>query len=70
MSAGAGPAPGVVKVRLLGAAEDIEAAARVLCAGPRLELVDRSPLYPNRRDPGARAYLTLQITQPAGGAAR
>jgi hypothetical protein len=43
-----GQAPGVVKVRLSGAAGDIE-------------VIERSATYPNRRDPGVRVYLTAVV---------
>jgi hypothetical protein len=58
-----GQAPGVVKVRLSGAAADIEPVAGLLAA--RGWVLDRSAAYPNRRDPGERVYLTLQVTAPA-----
>jgi hypothetical protein len=87
----AGQAPGVVKVRLLGAAEDIAAVADLLtdagsayldasasaarnasraaaCYG--WQVIDRSAPYLNRRNPGARLYLTLTTTPQAQGAAR
>jgi hypothetical protein len=94
----AGQAPGVVKVRLLGAVDDITAVAGLLTArggqpdghrpGPRdasadacwaaeddarrvsvdcgWQVIDRSVPYPNRRDSGARLYLTLTITHAGG----
>jgi hypothetical protein len=61
----AGQARGVVKIRLSGAAGDIEALADVLSASPATEVIDRSAPYPNRRDPGERVYLTLRITEEA-----
>ena len=63
----AGQAPGVVKVRLAGAAADVELLATLLAdyAGSGLDVIDRSAPYPNRRDPGVRVYLTLHIA--AGG---
>ena len=104
MTGQAGLVPGVVKVRLLGAAEDIQAVADLLTtagswqlagrrAGPRdasasaardalraaghdasgalacdgWQVTGRSAPYLNRREPGARLYLTLTITNPAGG---
>jgi hypothetical protein len=62
----AGPAPGVVKIRLSGAAEDLEVVAEVLAGypGAGVEVLDRSAPYPNRRDPGVRVYLTLRIAAP------
>lgn len=65
----AGQALGVVKVRLSGAAADVELLAQLLAdyAGSGLDVLERSAPYPNRRDSGVRVYLTLQIT---GGEAR
>ncbi len=54
-----GQAPGVVKVRLSGTAEDIDAVTALLAA--RGWVLDRSALYPNRRDPGQRVCLTLSV---------
>jgi hypothetical protein len=51
-------APGVVQVRVSGAPEDIE---RVIASLDIPVLTCRGP-YPNRRDPGVRVYLTLQVT--------
>ena len=67
LAATAGQAPGIVKVRLSGAAADVELLATLLAdyAGSGLDVLERSAPYPNRRDPGVRVYLTLQIT---GGA--
>jgi hypothetical protein len=56
-----GQAPGVVKIRLSGAAGDVEVLAGVLSASPAAEVIDRSSPYPNRRDPGERVYLTVRI---------
>jgi hypothetical protein len=69
VSGQAGQAPGVVKVRLSGAAEDLEVVAELLsdCPGTGVEVLDRSAPYPNRRDPGERVYLTLRISEPEGG---
>jgi hypothetical protein len=50
-------APGVVEVRMSGAPEDIEKAIAALHAPV---LLRRGP-YPNRRDPGVRVYLTVQV---------
>lgn len=63
MTAHAGQAPGVVKIRLSGAAGDVEVLADVLSASPTAEVIDRSSPYPNRRDPGERVYLTVRITK-------
>ena len=67
MTAAAGQAPGVVKVRLSGAGADVDMLAQLLAdyAESGLDVLERSAPYPNRRDPGVRVYLTLQIT---GGA--
>ena len=51
-------ASGVVEVRVSGAPEDIE---RVIAALDIPVLIRRGP-YLNRRDPGVRVYLTLQVT--------
>jgi hypothetical protein len=59
----AGQAPGVVKIRLSGAADDVEVLADVLSASPTAEVIDRSSPYPNRLDPGDRVYLTVCITK-------
>lgn len=50
-------APGIVEVRLSGAPDDIEQVAERLAGRV---LIRRGP-YPNRRDPGERVYLTLQL---------
>ena len=63
MSGQPGQAADVVKIRLSGAAEDVEALADVLSASPTAEIIDRSAPYPNRRDPGERVYLTLRIKE-------
>ena len=55
----------MVKIRLSGAADDVEVLAGVLSTSPAAEVVDRSAPYPNRRDPGERVYLTLRITEEA-----
>lgn len=59
----AGQAAGVVKVRLSGAAADIDAVAAVLSA--RGWVLDRSAPYASRRDPGMRVYLTLSVRDDA-----
>jgi hypothetical protein len=61
----AGQARGVVKIRLSGAAGDVEVLAGVLGSSPAAEVIDRSAPYPNRRDPGERVYLTVRITEEA-----
>jgi hypothetical protein len=65
----AGQAPGVVKVRLSGAAEDLEVVAEILAGypGAGVQILDQSAPYPNRRDPGQRVHLTLRIADPQGG---
>ena len=62
--AAAGQAPGIVKVRLSGATADVEMLATLLAdyAGSGIDVTERSAPYPNRRDPGVRVYLTLQLT--------
>jgi len=62
----AGQVPGVVKLRLCGATADIATLAGLLAAFPVVEIIDQSPGYPNRRDPGERAYLTVRLTPGAG----
>ncbi len=61
-------APGVVNVRLPGAAQDVQAAARLPgCAAATvsgLTLIEMSQPNPNRRDAGERVYLTIRITIP------
>jgi hypothetical protein len=63
VTAAAGQAPGIIKVRLSGAVADVELLATLLAdyAGSGLDALERSAPYPNRRDPGVRVYLTLQI---------
>jgi hypothetical protein len=61
----AGQARGVVKIRLSGAAGDVEVLAGVLSSSPAAEVIDRSAPYPNYRDPGERVYLTLRISEEA-----
>lgn len=68
MSGHAGQAPGVVKVRLSGAADDVAMVAELIAdydGAPGVEVLDRSVPYPNRRDLGERVYLTLRIRQEA-----
>jgi hypothetical protein len=64
-----GQAPGVVKVRLSGAAEDLAVVAEILGGypGAGVEVLDQSAPRRNRRDPGERVYLTLRISEPEGG---
>jgi hypothetical protein len=42
VTAQAGQAPGVVKIRLSGAAGDVEVLADVLSSSPAAEVIDRS----------------------------
>lgn len=75
MSPRAGQEPGVVEVRLSGAAEDcgtvtsllerIAAGLPVTTVG--LEIVHRSGARANRRDPGERAYVLVRVRQDGGG---
>jgi hypothetical protein len=64
----AGRAAGVVKVRLSGAPDDVEMLATLLAdyAGSGIDVIERSAQYPNRRDPGVRVYLTLQVAEERG----
>jgi hypothetical protein len=68
-AADVGQAPGIVKVRLSGAAADIEHITRLLAG----TIIERSAPYPNRRNPGVRVYLTALVPgvgtvgQPAPG---
>jgi hypothetical protein len=59
----AGQAPGIVKVRLSGAAGDVAAVAALLTdyADCGIDVIEQSAPYPNRRDPGERVYLTVRI---------
>jgi hypothetical protein len=69
----AGQAPGVVKIRLSGAVADIQALAALAeyaaAAGGGFDLIEVSQPYPNRREAGARLYLTIRIAagQPGPG---
>ncbi len=68
-------APGVVEVRLSGTAEDTSTVVSVLerlAAGlpvttVSLEILHRSGPRANRRDPGERTYLLVQVRQDGGG---
>jgi hypothetical protein len=64
----AGQVHGIVKVRLSGAVADVELLAQLLAdyTGSGLDVLERSAPYPNRRDPGVRVYLTLQIAEEPG----
>ena len=58
-----GQAPGVVKIRLSGAAGDAAVVAVLLTGydGCGIDVIEQSAPYPNRRDPGERVYLTAWI---------
>jgi hypothetical protein len=62
---GCGLAAGVVRVRLSGAAADIDALAALFPGGTAardgVEVIETSARYPNRREPGERLYLTLRL---------
>jgi hypothetical protein len=69
--AAAGQAPGVVKIRLSGALPDFAAVVSLLgCLAGGTGLIDVSAPYPNRRDAGARLYLTIGLAadRPGTGA--
>lgn len=69
MSSQPGQAPGVVKVRLSGAPDDVAMVATLLTdydGAPGVQIIERSAPYPNRRDPGERVYLTVRLA-PEGG---
>ena len=59
----AGQAPGIVKVRLSGAAGDVAMVAALLTDynGCGIDVIEQSAPYPNRRDPGERVYLTVLV---------
>jgi hypothetical protein len=62
---GRGLAAGVVRVRLSGAAADIDALAALFLGGTAaragVEVIETSARYLNRREPGERLYLTLRL---------
>ena len=66
----AGQVPGVVKIRLSGALPDIALASLFGCLATGIDLIEVSQPYPNRREAGARLYLTIRIAagQPGTGA--
>jgi hypothetical protein len=53
----AGQAPGLVKIRLSGAVDDIQVIAQLLGG----IVIERSAPYQHRRDPGVRVYLTAVV---------
>ncbi len=56
------PAPGVVHVRLSGHLTDAAALAAVLASVPAMQILSGPDgLYPNRRQPGPRLYLTVRL---------
>jgi hypothetical protein len=64
----AGQAPGVVKIRMSGALPDITAVASLFgCLATGIDLIDVSQPYPNRRDAGARLYLTIRLAADPSG---
>ena len=65
MSTQPATAAGVVKLRLLGEPEDIDALTAVLGASPAVEVIDRSGPRANRYDAGVRVYLTFRTNQEA-----
>ncbi len=75
MSRQAGPAPGVVEVRLSGTAEDTATVVSVLerlatglpVTTIALEVLNRSGARANRRDPGERVYVLVRVHQDGGG---
>ena len=55
----------MVRVRLSGLPGDAEAMAALLTSCPGVDvLTGPDGPYPNRRQPGHRLYLTVQLTQP------
>lgn len=64
-----GQAPGVVKIRLSGAPDDVAMMATLITdydGAPGIEIIERSAPRVNRRDPGERVYLTVRVA-PEGG---
>ena len=58
----------LVKVRLSGDTAGLGAALALLVSAAQsggAEIADQSALYPNRRDPGCRVYLTLLFPDTA-----
>jgi hypothetical protein len=57
--------PGVVRVRMSGLPGETEAMAALLTSRPGVAvLTGPDGPYPNRRQPGHRLYLIVQLTQP------
>ena len=64
----AGQASGLVKIRLSGALPDITALARLFGRrGTGIDLIEVSQPYPNRRETGARLYLTIRLAADQAG---
>jgi hypothetical protein len=62
----AGPAPGVARIRLLGAAGDVTnlaATPETVLPASGVELIDEPAPYANRRDAGERRYLNVRVRQ-------
>lgn len=58
----------LVKVRLTGDTAALGAALALLVSAAQsggAEIAEQSALYPNRRDPGCRVYLTVLIPDAA-----
>jgi hypothetical protein len=59
----------LVKVRLSGDTAALGAALAMLVSavqGGGAEIAEQSALYPNRKDPGCRVYLTLVVPDSNG----
>jgi hypothetical protein len=68
MTAWGGQAPGVVKVRISGAPADLAMVTDLLAGAAHVEiLTGPDGPYPNRRDAGARVYLTIRTGSAAAG---
>ena len=58
----------LIKIRLSGDTDALSAVLGLLVAAVQnggAEIADQSGLYPNRRESGARVYLTLLLPDPA-----
>ncbi|WP_067487403.1 hypothetical protein [Actinomadura hibisca] len=58
----------LVKIRLSGAPDDVDAVVDRLTA--HLDVADVSAPYPNRRDDGVRRYLTVVMPEAPAAAPR